>query len=84
MQGASSHEHYNNHHGDQDLSVFVCLWSLWLMCDVLQKPANACYRSVSLCKDEHASIWRAKSAMSFSGQLLLCDHRRTLAGWKTG
>lgn len=42
------------------------------------------YRSVSPCKDEHASIWRAKSAVSVRGQLVLRDDRGTLVRRKTG
>lgn len=41
-------------------------------------------KRLSPCTDEHASIWRAKSAMSVSGQLVLCDDGRTLVWRKTG
>lgn len=60
-------------------------------CDVAQKLVRYCLSLslwvsewVSECKDEHASIWRAKSSMSVSGQLVQCDDGGTLVRWKTG
>lgn len=63
------------------VSTYVCR----LMCDVSQRlTRRLIQKCVSLRKDGHASIWRAKSTVSVSGQLVPCDDRRTLARRETG
>lgn len=66
--------------------VCVCVLGVLSTCVIFFTTADS-MSITEVCllrKDEHASIWRAKSTMSVSGQLMPCDDRRTLVRRKTG